>query len=104
MTAILSPQRSQTPSKIDYSINSARYNQLEIYSYVLESRIPTLKELCDQIPETPLPQRKPVKARRNIPDRRRQYPKNWTQISRQAKEKHEEKRHKLQQIKITAIY
>lgn len=86
MAAVLFPRKPQALSKIDYSIDSARYSQLEIYSYILESRVPTLKELCDQIPENPLSHKKQAKTRRNILHSDRKYPKNWTEISRRAKE------------------
>lgn len=86
------PLKTRTKAKtkklpvIDYSINSARYNQLEIYRYILEARTPTLQELCDIIPEKRVVRK--TKARgKNIPDSERKYPKNWAEISKAAKEK-----------------
>ena len=74
--------------EIDYSINSARYNQLEIYDYILKARTPTLQELCDIIPEIPVLKKKTTTTRRkHIPDEERRYPKNWAEISRSAKER-----------------
>lgn len=78
---------STKPQSIDYSLNSSRYNQLEIYNYIIEARTPTLEELCNLIPEKPIPKFRATKSRRNILRSERKYPKNWSEISRRTKKK-----------------
>ena len=79
-------QLSKTKAEIDYSINSARYNQLEIYAHILEARTPTLQELCDLIPQQPIAKKR--SQRRNVKSQRKpRYPQNWAEISREAKQR-----------------
>ncbi|MGB5634204.1 MAG: HNH endonuclease signature motif containing protein [Waterburya sp.] len=82
MVAVTSPPKSK---QIE-SILSDRYQQLEIYQYILEARKPTLAELCAQLPKS-LPSKSRRKRRRGTLDEsQRKYPKNWKIIARQIKE------------------
>ncbi|MEM8779981.1 MAG: hypothetical protein AAGF26_14140 [Cyanobacteria bacterium P01_G01_bin.49] len=60
MAATLSPPSLKKPQSVkmeSLSPKHNRYTQLEIYSYILESRTPTLKELCDRIPDCEPPKK-----------------------------------------------
>ena len=90
MAVILSPPSFKKPQSVkteSLSPKHNRYTQLEIYGYILESRIPTLKELCDLIPDCEPPKKVAAKKnRRKLSECDRKYPKNWTNIARQIKE------------------
>lgn len=90
MAATLSPPSLKKPQSVkteSLSPKHNRYTQLEIYSYILESRTPTLKELCDRIPDCELPKKPQArKPRRKLLECERKYPTNWIDIARQIKE------------------
>ena len=85
-TAVSTTTKRLSKTEIDYSINSARYNQLEIYAHILEARTPTLQELCDLIPQQPVVKKRNKKRSVN-PQKKPRYPQNWLEISRQAKQR-----------------
>lgn len=90
MVVTLSPpslKKTSSVKKDSSSLKSNRYNQLEIYSYILECRTPTLKELCARIPSCEPPKKIAAKKpRRRLSEHDQKYPKNWIDIARQIKE------------------